>query len=246
MNNQIRFGFSLKKDGPMGVLRANEPQHISNRRKFASQSLGINPSKMITANPTQGCKAVIVSEKNIGKIIPDSDALITQIPDIGLRIFTQDCVPVFIHDLEETTIGIIHAGWRGIKGGIIENAASQIEKLGINAQNLKFFTGPSISQCCYEIDGEVADYFLANHPKCTAKNNEKIHLSLQKTIEEKLTLFGVLPSNIFTDPNCTFCSKDYFGHKYFSWRRDRQVSATHASIITIFPRSQLQTGLLRI
>lgn len=246
MNNQIRFGFSLKEDGPMGVLRANESQHISNRRKFASLGLGVNPSKIITANLTQECKAVIVSEKNIGKIIPDSDTLITQMPGIGLRVFTQDCVPVFLRDLEKTTIGIIHAGWRGIKAGVIENAASQIEKLGINAQNLKFFMGPSIKQCCYEIDGEVADYFLANHPACTARNNGKTHLSLQKTIEEKLTLFGVLPANISINSDCTFCSKDYFGHKYFSWRRDRQVSATHASIITIFPRSQLQTGLLRI
>lgn len=246
MSNQIRFGISRKDDGPMGVLQTDDEQHISNRRTFASLGLGINPSKMITANLTQGSKAVIVSEKNIGKIIPDSDALITQMPDIGLRIFTQDCVPVFLHDLEKTTISIIHAGWRGIKAEVIENTILQIERLGIDAQNLKFSMGPSIKQCCYEIDGEEADYFLSNHAKCTAKNGGKIHLSLQKTIEEKLTLLGVLPSNIFTNPDCTFCAKDYFGYRYFSWRRDHRIGATHASIITIFPRSQLQAGLLRI
>lgn len=246
MNNQIRFGFSLKEDGPMGVLRTNDPEFIFNRQKFTSDGMGISPSRIVTANLVQGNQAAVVSENDIGKIIPDSDALITQAADIGLRIFTQDCVPVFLHDLEKTTIGIIHAGWRGIKGEIIENAVSQMEKLGINAQNLKFSMGPSIKQCCYEIDGEEADYFLANHPECTARNNGKIHLSLQKTIEEKLTLFGVLPADIFTHPDCTFCSKDYFGYKYFSWRRDRQIGANHASIITIFPRSWLQPGLLRI
>lgn len=246
MSNQIRFGISRKEDGLMGILRTNDALHISNRRKFASLGLGIDPSKIVTANLIQGSKTAIVSESDIGKIIPDSDALITQAADIGLRIFTQDCVPIFFHDLENTTIGIIHSGWHGIKTGIIENVIFQTEKLGISAQSLKFFTGPAISQCCFEIDGEEANYFLSRHPSCTVLNNGKIHLSLQKTAVEKLMPFGVHPENIFINPDCTFCAKDHSGYKYFSWRRDHQIGANHASIITIFPRSKLQNGLLRI
>ena len=236
MSNQIRFGISRKEDGQMGVLRSNDPRHISNRRKFASLGLGIDPSKIVTANLIQGSKAAVVSESDIGGIIPDSDALITQTADIGLRIFTQDCVPIFFHDLENTTIGIIHSGWHGIKTGIIENAILQAEKLGISAQSLKFFTGPAISQCCFEIDGEEADYFLSRHPSSTARNNGKTYLSLQSAINEKLLLLNVYPENIFINPDCTFCAKDYFGYKYFSWRRDHQIGNTHASIITILAR----------
>ena len=232
---EIRFGTSLKVDGPMGVLRTEETQYISNRRRFASLGLGVDPSKIATANLTQGCKAAIVSEKDCGSVISDTDALITQTPEVRLRIFTQDCVPIFFHDLQKTTIGIIHAGWRGIKTGIIENTISQTKKLGIGAQNIKFSMGPAIKQCCYEIDGEVADYFLSRHPLCTAQNNGKIHLSLQKIISEKLALVGILPENIFTNPDCTFCAKDYLGYKYFSWRRDHIAGNTHSSIITIFP-----------
>ena len=233
---EIRFGTSLKVDGPMGVLRTEEAQCISNRRKFASIGLGVSNSRIVAANLIQENKAAIVSEKDIGAIIPNSDALITQIPGIGLRIFTQDCVPIFFHDLQKTTIGIIHAGWRGIKTGIIENSISQTEKLGIAAQNLKFVLGPAISQCCYEIDGEEADYFLTHHPASTTRNNGKIHLSLQKTISEKLIPMGILSQNIFTHPDCTFCARDYLGYKYFSWRRDHIAGNTHSSIITIFPR----------
>ena len=233
---EIRFGTSLKVDGPMGVLRTEETQYISNRRKFASIGLGVSNSRIVNANLVQKNKSVVVSEKNINKIVPDSDGLVTQTPNIGLRIFTQDCVPIFFHDLQKTTIGIIHAGWRGIKTGIIENTISQTKKLGIGAQNIKFSMGPAIKQCCYEIDGEVADYFLSRHPLCTARNNGSVHLSLQKIISEKLALAGILPENIFTNPNCTFCAKDYFGYKYFSWRRDHQIGNTHASIITILAR----------
>lgn len=233
---EIRFGISLKEDGPMGILRTNEAEYISNRRRFASLGLGISPSKMVTANLVQGNKAVIVSKKNIDKIIPDSDALITQMANIGLRVFTQDCVPIFFYDLEETTIGIIHAGWRGIKTGVIEGTAIQLEKLGISAQNIKFAMGPSVSQCCYEIDGEEADYFLSRHPSCAARNNGKTYLSLQRAINEKLLLLNVFPENIFINPDCTFCAKDYFGYKYFSWRRDHIAGNTHSSIITILAR----------
>src|SRR3989338_906951 len=194
---EIRFGTSLKVDGPMGVLRTEEAQCISNRRKFASIGLGVSNSRIVAANLIQENKAAIVSEKDIGTIIPNSDALITQIPGIGLRIFTQDCVPIFFHDLQKTTIGIIHAGWRGIKTGIIENTISQTEKLGIGAQNIKFSMGPAISQCCYEIYGEEADYFLSRHPLCTARNDGKTYLSLQSAINEKLLLLNVFPENIF-------------------------------------------------
>ena len=239
MDNQIRYGFSRKEDCRMGVLRTDDTQHISNRRRFASLGLGIDPSKIATANLTQGCKAAIVSEKDCGSVISDTDALITQTPEVGLRIFTQDCVPVFFHDLEKTTIGIIHAGWRGIKTGIIENTFALNQRLGISAQNLKISMGPSISQCCYEIDGEEADYFLSRHPSCTARNDGKTYLSLQSAINEKLLLLNVFPENIFINPDCTFCAKDYSGYKYFSWRRDRQIGATHASIITILPRSRI-------
>ena len=233
---EIRFGTSLKVDGPMGVLRTEETQYISNRRKFASIGLGVSNSRIVNANLVQKNKSVVVSEKNIGTIVPDSDALITQTANIGLRIFTQDCVPIFFHDLQKTTIGIIHAGWRGIKTGIIENTISQTEKLGIGAQNIKFSMEPAISQCCYEIDGDEADYFLSRYPLCTARNNGKTYLSLQKIISEKLALAGILPENIFTNPDCTFCAKDYLGYKYFSWRRDHIAGNTHSSIITIFPR----------
>ncbi|TAN57448.1 laccase domain-containing protein [Patescibacteria group bacterium] len=239
MNNQIRFGISRKEDGRMGVLRTDDAQHISNRRRFASLGLGVDPSKIATANLTQGCKAAIVSEKDCGSVISDTDALITQTPGVGLRIFTQDCVPIFFHDLEKTIVGIIHAGWRGLKTGIIENTFALNQELGVSAQNLKISTGPAIGQCCFEIDGEEADYFLSRHPSCTARNNGKTYLSLQSVINDKLLLHNVIPDNIFINPDCTFCAKDYSGYKYFSWRRDRQIGATHASIITILPRSRI-------
>ena len=235
IEEKIRHGTSVREDGPMGVLRTNDDVFIHNQKRFALIGMGIEPAKTVTANLLNENKAVIVSESHSGTIVPDSDGLITQTPNLALRILTQDCVPVFIYDEKKTTIGLIHCGWRGIKTGITENTLEQIRRLKIKMTDLKIVMGPSIKQCCYEVDGEAADFFSTYYRSCIEKKGEKARLSLQKVIKEQLTLSGVLAENIHINSDCTFCAKDVFGnYKYFSWRRDGKTGNTHASVIIIF------------
>ena len=53
--------------------------------------------------------------------------------ELVLSLKIADCVPVYIYDIQHEVIGLIHAGWRGIASGIIENT------IDIMIKKAKFF-----------------------------------------------------------------------------------------------------------
>src|SRR5262245_27962685 len=55
--------------------------------------------------------------------IPSCDGARTQTPELLLTVRTADCVPVLLAD--EEGIALLHAGWRGLAGGILEVGLSQ-------------------------------------------------------------------------------------------------------------------------
>ena len=69
-----------------------------------------------------------IDEGNIGQKL-EGDALITNIPNVPLLIFTADCVPIAIIDKKNKAIGLAHAGWRGTYDEI---AKKTIEKMKEN------------------------------------------------------------------------------------------------------------------
>jgi polyphenol oxidase len=123
----------------------------------------------------------------------------------NLCILTADCLPVlFIGDEGEA---LIHAGWRGIKDGILENKI--LKKL----KPKQVFIGPSIKKCCYEVSPD----FHLNFPssECFIKKGDKLFFSLDQEITDQLKkLFPFL--EILVDKHCTCCDK-----KFHSFRRDK-------------------------
>jgi copper oxidase (laccase) domain-containing protein len=49
-----------------------------------------------------------------------SDAIFTNNSQIACAVITADCLPILVTNKSGTFIGCIHAGWRGLIGGIIE------------------------------------------------------------------------------------------------------------------------------
>lgn len=123
----------------------------------------------------------------------------------NLCILTADCLPVlFIGDEGEA---LIHAGWRGIKDGILEN------KILNKLKPKQVFIGPSIKKCCYEVSPD----FQKNFPSSESfiKKGEKLFFSLDEEITARLKkLFPFL--EILVDKHCTCCDK-----KFHSFRRDK-------------------------
>lgn len=201
---------------------------ISQNRNVYFEKNDIDAKKVVSAEIVHGNSIKSVSAKDIGKIISNTDGLITRDKNIYLSITSADCLPLYFFDPEKEIIGIVHAGWRSLAGNIISNTASEIKKLGGAPENILVGIGPAICQKHYEIGPEAADKFklLGNSVFKSAKG--KIYLDIKKIAQLQLLELGVKKKNIETSPECTF----ELPEKYFSARRDksREIKAMIAVI----------------
>ena len=145
--------------------------------------------------------------------INDTDGIITSDKDLVLSIQVADCIPIYLFDKQNHNIGLVHAGWRGVHSGIIENGIEQIKKLDSDPNDIKIILGPSIRQCCFEIGPEVSKLFDDKFQKKVRK--DKTQLDLQGVVVEKLVNMGIQLKNIIDVKECTCCSD-----RYHSFRRD--------------------------
>ena len=97
----------------------------------------------------------------LADVDPEADAAVTHQPGRVLAILTADCMPVFVCADDGTAVGIAHAGWRGLAGGVIE---ATIAQLGVAPASLVAWLGPAIGAQSYEVGDEVRAAFVDGDP----------------------------------------------------------------------------------
>ena len=175
------------------------------------------------------------------ELFPETDALITQLPDVAVGVRTADCVPVLLYAPDIRAVAAVHAGWKGTVGRIVANTIRKLREMGATPELVKAAFGPSICGECYETGPELAQRFVEAglgdsiiygvgvDPMWEKKFGEdSVRIDLQKANTMIMLESGVLPENI---ASCTECTR-HSGHKWPSWRRqpgttDRVVTAIH-------------------
>lgn len=148
----------------------------------------------------------------------EGDALITNLKEVPLLVFTADCVPIAIIDKKNKAIGAVHAGWRGTYSQIVKRTIELMEKeYSTNPEELICVIGPSIGACCYEVSKELIEKFNTILTNCEEKfyiiKEDKYYLDLWKVNEYILKISGVNKNNIVNLNICTSCNSDKF-HSY--------------------------------
>jgi len=159
------------------------------------------------------------------------DALISDKRNIGLGIFTADCVPVLLYDNVHSIIAAVHSGWKGTLLDICGKTVDKMEKeYGVNAKDITVYIGPHNKGCCYEIKEDVADQFRKSpiYGKLSVVNNGK--LNLEKCIMNSLIEKGVQESNINTLNICTYCNKE---EKLYSYRKNSDSEGRLFSFVVL-------------
>lgn len=90
--------------------------------------------------------------------VPEADAAWTDVAGLGLAVLTADCVPVVVCAPAVGIIGIAHAGWRGLVGGVLETL---IGALPVDAGELVAWLGPAIGPADYQVDGTLVEAVAA-------------------------------------------------------------------------------------
>ena len=86
----------------------------------------------------------------------EADAAYTREPNTPLVIMTADCLPILLCDTEGTEVAAIHAGWRGLAHGVIENT---LKHFSAKPENILAWLGPAIGPSAFEVGQDVYDAF---------------------------------------------------------------------------------------
>lgn len=220
------------------------PEVQKNRQAFLNE-FGFNSEQTVSAVLEHGNHVELVTCKDVGTIFPNTDAFVTQDPDVLLTITAADCLPVYFYDEKKSAIGIAHAGWKGVLREVAVATLSAMQvHFGSNPENVRVFIGPHLKACHFEVQNDVlqkfTEYLKANsfsagfisnsHLQTLTSNLSEAPSPLQPIsstlidlagiVSAQLQKAGVLEENIKVSPECTF----ELPQKYFSYRRDKPAT----------------------
>ncbi len=148
----------------------------------------------------------------------DADGHATAQRGLLLTVTLADCVPVFLADRRGRAVALVHAGWRGVAGGILGEGAKLLERrAGVRPGDLAVHCGVAICGDCYEVGEEVARAVLGERAPAG-----KSRLDLRAALAEQAARLGI--RDVSTSPDCTSCHHDrYFSHRASRGDPSRQI-----------------------
>ncbi len=208
---QVLSAYSSKSDANMSLILENI-EALENRKNFL-QTHQVSLENLVSTGLVHGDTIALVSARDRGKLISQTDALITQDKNVFLSVTFADCLPIFYFVPQYNIVGLAHAGWRGVAKNL---AAKMIQTLSqefqVKASDILVGIGPHICPKHYQVGAEVTRVFV-RYPEALDSD----YLDLEKVVKIQLSDAGVLATNISSSNLCTFERDDLF----FSYRRDR-------------------------
>ncbi len=156
-----------------------------------------------------------------GVVIPDCDALVSNIRGYALTAYSADCFLVGMYEREKKVVALVHAGWRGVLGGILHKTVKRMEDdYSCNREKILTNINPGICYNCFEVGREVGLDFIKENGDYSQfikeKGSNKFLLNLKGIIIWQLINCDLPAKNIYASDYCTVCRPDLF----FSYRRD--------------------------
>ncbi len=138
------------------------------------------------------------------RLAGEADGHVTAVPGILLTVAVADCVPISIVDPTTRSIGLLHAGWRGLVAGIVERGVESLMEAGSRPDDLYVHAGPSICGQCYEVGAEVHEALGLSDPGGPQP------VDLARVVGERAGNAGVLAERMTRSAHCTRCGPQWF------------------------------------
>ena len=194
----------------------DQAENIKENRAIIKKVL--DTEHLFYMNQIHGRRVVTLHKDNPydGSLIPDADALITNINNLALMVNLADCQAITIVDPAKRVIANAHCGWRGnvinIAGHVVKRMSTDF---GCKALDLKAAISPSLGPCC----GEFITYrkiFPEAFKQFMVREN---YFNLWEMSRSQLIMAGLKKKNIEIAGICTKCNTDLF----FSYRAKKKT-----------------------
>jgi polyphenol oxidase len=170
------------------------------------RELRAHGARLATATQVHGSRVVLHEGRWEGWLrVPDADGHASVERGTAMAVTIADCVPVFLAH-PSGAIALLHSGWRGTVGRIVEHGIAALADHGVPVSELRLHLGPSICGRCYEVSPEV-------YAQLTGRNvSGPTAVDLRAVIADHARAAGV--RHISVSPACTRCDNDrFFSHR---------------------------------
>jgi YfiH family protein len=199
----------------------DEPSAVAQNRALLGQACGL-PGEPFWLQQVHGCAVADAASDRPGC---EADAVFSRTPGQVCAVLTADCLPLLISDRAGTQVAAVHAGWRGLAGGVVESAVSRFRG---GPQELLVWLGPAIGPRAFEVGDDVYEAFVGqcrDDAEAFQRNAQGRWLAdIYALARQRLARLGV--GYVGGGEYCTWSQDSLF----YSYRRDG-VTGRMASLI---------------
>jgi len=199
------------------ALHVNDDEQLveKNRQRLIKEL--VIPNNPVWLNQTHSNKVVELSSvKESHKPISADAAIASQSKQV-CTVMTADCLPLLFCNEKGTEVAAVHAGWRGLLNGIIENTINALS----GPEKLMVWLGPAIGPGEFEVGVDVKEAFVGKNSffqqAFQVQANGKYLADIYLLARIVLAQQGI--TKIYGGEHCTVTESEAF----YSYRRDGQT-----------------------
>jgi YfiH family protein len=194
----IRFAWTSRADGDLAGDLTGRPL----------TEVAAAPRPWTWLQQVHGADVVVVDRPGASAGV-EADAAVTATAGCSLAVRTADCAPLVL--VGRRSVGVVHAGWRGLAAGIVAGAVDALRALDDDVVSAHL--GPCIRPGCYEFGtgdlDEVARHLGPGVRATTTWGTPA--LDLPAAVAAALRAEGV--TELHDDAGCTACDRRWYSHR---------------------------------
>ncbi len=145
----------------LGDHVGDDPAAVAENRARFARALGVRP---VFLRQVHGTSVVRLDPDTPDGV--EADACWTDAVGVACVVLVADCLPILFAEPDGASVAAVHAGWRGLAGGVLEALCAQWPAAHDPAQRrrLQVWIGVAIGPSAFEVGPDVRDAFVAPDP----------------------------------------------------------------------------------
>ena len=158
-------------------------------------------------------------------ILDGLDGHATGVRGLLLTVTVADCIPVYLTVPQTHVVALLHAGWRGVAGRVLERAVELLKREGFaRASDIVMHCGVGICGACYEVGSEVIEQLTpGRRPGVSRADGASGHVDLRDLLVRQAGDLGI--TEVSVSSWCTAHDRDrFFSHRASGGRDGRMIA----------------------
>ena len=199
----------------LGLWTDDDPAAVAENRQRVAREVGVARERFAQGFQVHGTAVRRLHRApEVTADLAQADGQATRARDVAPVVLTADCLPIAL--AADGAVAMIHAGWRGLAGGILAEGVRALGDLGGRGP-VTAAIGPGAGACCYEVGEEVHAAFGG-----FARHGDR--LDLKAIARRDLEAAGA--AEVVDVGLCSMCDPE----RFFSHRRSGGVTGRQAGI----------------